>query len=79
MGGVYMGIYITTKPSLFQPFHPFQSTEKVPEQLGVCGDGRVQATQGEECDDGNKIVTDACLSESDTPATVHAHVTHTTV
>ncbi|CAL8397147.1 unnamed protein product [Gadus morhua 'NCC'] len=45
-----------------QPFHPFQSTEKVPEQLGVCGDGRVQATQGEECDDGNKIVTDACLN-----------------
>ncbi|CAL8297480.1 unnamed protein product [Lota lota] len=45
-----------------QPFQPFQSTEKVPEQVGVCGDGRVQANHGEECDDGNKIVTDACLN-----------------
>ncbi|KAJ3602309.1 hypothetical protein NHX12_030068 [Muraenolepis orangiensis] len=44
------------------PFQPFQSTEKVPERVGVCGDGRVQARHGEECDDGNNIVTDACLN-----------------
>ena len=29
----------------------------------MCGDGKVQAQHGEECDDGNQIVTDACLSE----------------
>ncbi|KAK0130765.1 Acetylcholinesterase collagenic tail peptide [Merluccius polli] len=45
-----------------QPFQPFQSTEKLPERVGVCGDGRVQAHHGEECDDGNKVVTDACLN-----------------
>uniref|UniRef100_A0A4W5JYD1 Uncharacterized protein n=1 Tax=Hucho hucho TaxID=62062 RepID=A0A4W5JYD1_9TELE len=51
-----------------QPFQALQSTEKVPERVVVCGDGLVQ--NGEECDDGNKVVTDACLSRS------HAH-THT--
>ncbi|XP_068189464.1 acetylcholinesterase collagenic tail peptide [Antennarius striatus] len=45
-----------------QPFQPFQSTEKVPDRAGVCGDGKVQAQHGEECDDGNQIVTDACLN-----------------
>ncbi|XP_067112127.1 acetylcholinesterase collagenic tail peptide [Osmerus mordax] len=45
-----------------QPFQSFQSTEKVPDRVGVCGDGKVQGQNGEECDDGNKIVTDACLN-----------------
>ncbi|KAF0024686.1 hypothetical protein F2P81_023488 [Scophthalmus maximus] len=45
-----------------QPFQPFQSTEKVPDRVGVCGDGKVHAQHGEECDDGNQIVTDACLN-----------------
>ncbi|XP_034561471.1 acetylcholinesterase collagenic tail peptide [Notolabrus celidotus] len=45
-----------------QPFQPFQSTEKVPDRVGVCGDGKVQPQHGEECDDGNQIVTDACLN-----------------
>ncbi|KAK2830212.1 hypothetical protein Q5P01_018143 [Channa striata] len=45
-----------------QPFQPFQSTEKLPDRVGVCGDGTVQAQHGEECDDGNQIVTDACLN-----------------
>ncbi|XP_010871457.1 acetylcholinesterase collagenic tail peptide [Esox lucius] len=44
-----------------QPFLAFQSTEKVLE-VGVCGDGLVQASNEEECDDGNKVVTDACLN-----------------
>ncbi|XP_017275822.1 acetylcholinesterase collagenic tail peptide [Kryptolebias marmoratus] len=48
--------------SPLQPFQPFQSTEKVPDRVGVCGDGKVQAQHGEECDDGNQIVTDACLN-----------------
>ncbi|XP_038838610.1 acetylcholinesterase collagenic tail peptide-like [Salvelinus namaycush] len=43
-----------------QPFKPLQSTEKVPERVGVCGDGLVQ--NREECDDGNNVVTDACLN-----------------
>ncbi|XP_055749237.1 acetylcholinesterase collagenic tail peptide-like [Salvelinus fontinalis] len=43
-----------------QPFKPLQSTEKVPERVGVCGDGLVQ--NREECDDGNSVVTDACLN-----------------
>lgn len=47
----------------FQPFQPFQSTEKVPDRVGACGDGKVQPQHAEECDDGNQIVTDACLSE----------------
>ncbi|XP_034016400.1 acetylcholinesterase collagenic tail peptide [Thalassophryne amazonica] len=45
-----------------QPFQSFQSTEKVADRVGVCGDGKVQAQHGEECDDGNQIVTDACLN-----------------
>ncbi|XP_039876411.1 acetylcholinesterase collagenic tail peptide isoform X1 [Simochromis diagramma] len=45
-----------------QPFQPYQSTEKVPDRVGVCGDGKVQAQHGEECDDGNQIVTDSCLN-----------------
>ncbi|XP_054619875.1 acetylcholinesterase collagenic tail peptide isoform X1 [Dunckerocampus dactyliophorus] len=45
-----------------QPFQQFQSTEKVPDRVGVCGDGKVQAQHGEECDDGNQIVTDSCLN-----------------
>ncbi|XP_037548812.1 acetylcholinesterase collagenic tail peptide [Nematolebias whitei] len=48
--------------SPLQPFQPFQSTEKVPDPVAVCGDGKVQAQHGEECDDGNQIVTDACLN-----------------
>lgn len=57
-----------------QPFQPFQSTEKAPDRVGTCGDGKVQAQYGEECDDGNQIVTDACLSEScafQTKAKIH--------
>ncbi len=30
----------------------------------VCGDGEVQELNGEECDDGNKVVTDDCVGES---------------
>ncbi|XP_008329687.1 acetylcholinesterase collagenic tail peptide [Cynoglossus semilaevis] len=45
-----------------QPFQQFQSTEKVPDRVGVCGDGKVQSQHGEECDDGNQIVTDSCLN-----------------
>lgn len=45
-----------------QPFQSFQSTEKVQDRIGACGDGKVQPQHGEECDDGNQIVTDACLS-----------------
>ncbi|XP_043993770.1 acetylcholinesterase collagenic tail peptide-like isoform X2 [Gambusia affinis] len=48
--------------SPIQPFQPFQSTETVPERVGVCGDGTVQVQHGEECDDGNQVVTDACLN-----------------
>ncbi|XP_011479168.1 acetylcholinesterase collagenic tail peptide [Oryzias latipes] len=45
-----------------QPFQPFQSTETIPERVGACGDGKVQAQHGEECDDGNQIPTDSCLN-----------------
>ncbi|KAG9345150.1 hypothetical protein JZ751_009693 [Albula glossodonta] len=40
---------------------PFQSTENAPDLEGFCGDGIVQAYNGEECDDGNKVVTDNCI------------------
>ncbi|TSK34730.1 2-hydroxyacyl-CoA lyase 1 [Bagarius yarrelli] len=40
---------------------PFQSTEHAPDQDGFCGDGIVQLENGEECDDGNKVVTDGCV------------------
>ncbi|KAI5106119.1 2-hydroxyacyl-CoA lyase 1 [Silurus meridionalis] len=40
---------------------PFQSTEHAPDQDGFCGDGIVQVVNAEECDDGNKVVTDGCV------------------
>ncbi|XP_028835937.1 acetylcholinesterase collagenic tail peptide isoform X1 [Denticeps clupeoides] len=40
---------------------PFQSMENPPDEEGVCGDGIVQPLSGEECDDGNKVVTDSCV------------------
>ncbi|KPP75002.1 acetylcholinesterase collagenic tail peptide-like [Scleropages formosus] len=40
---------------------PFQSTEMDPDQGGFCGDGVMQALNGEDCDDGNKVVTDGCI------------------
>lgn len=30
----------------------------------MCGDGVVQKLNGEECDDGNKVVTDECVGRS---------------
>uniref|UniRef100_A0A667ZTJ8 Collagen like tail subunit of asymmetric acetylcholinesterase n=1 Tax=Myripristis murdjan TaxID=586833 RepID=A0A667ZTJ8_9TELE len=40
---------------------PFQSTENAPDDEGYCGDGIVQISNGEECDDGNRVVTDGCV------------------
>uniref|UniRef100_A0A8C5A248 Acetylcholinesterase collagenic tail peptide n=1 Tax=Gadus morhua TaxID=8049 RepID=A0A8C5A248_GADMO len=40
---------------------PFQSMENAPEEEGYCGDGIVQIPNGEECDDGNRVVTDSCV------------------
>ncbi|XP_062848441.1 acetylcholinesterase collagenic tail peptide [Trichomycterus rosablanca] len=40
---------------------PFQSMEHAPDQEGFCGDGLVQVENREECDDGNKVVTDGCV------------------
>ncbi|XP_052003138.1 acetylcholinesterase collagenic tail peptide-like [Xyrauchen texanus] len=40
---------------------PFQSMEHDSDQEGFCGDGIVQVVNGEECDDGNKVVTDGCV------------------
>ncbi|XP_062394050.1 acetylcholinesterase collagenic tail peptide [Sardina pilchardus] len=40
---------------------PFQSMENAPDPDGFCGDGIVQHQSGEECDDGNKVVTDSCI------------------
>lgn len=37
--------------------------ERDPDPDGFCGDGTVQVENGEECDDGNKVVTDGCVSE----------------
>lgn len=43
---------------------PFQSMENAPDDDGYCGDGIVQVSTGEECDDRNRVVTDGCVSES---------------
>lgn len=43
---------------------PFQSMENAPDDDGYCGDGTVQVSTGEECDDRNRVVTDGCVSES---------------
>ncbi len=43
---------------------PLQATERMRDGNGVCGDGEVQELNGEECDDGNKVVTDDCVGES---------------
>lgn len=37
--------------------------ERDPDQEGFCGDSIVQVENGEECDDGNKVVTDGCVSK----------------
>lgn len=39
---------------------PFQSMENAPDE-GYCGDGIVQISSGEECDDKNRVVTDGCV------------------
>uniref|UniRef100_A0A8C5GMU7 Collagen-like tail subunit (single strand of homotrimer) of asymmetric acetylcholinesterase n=1 Tax=Gouania willdenowi TaxID=441366 RepID=A0A8C5GMU7_GOUWI len=39
----------------------FQSMENAPDDEGYCGDGIVQITSGEECDDRNRVVTDGCV------------------
>ncbi|KAF7669419.1 hypothetical protein LDENG_00186660 [Lucifuga dentata] len=39
---------------------PFQSMESAPDEEGYCGDGIVQISNGEECDDFNRVVTDGC-------------------
>ncbi|CDQ93023.1 unnamed protein product [Oncorhynchus mykiss] len=52
--------WLPIQTSFFQ-LTPFQSTENAPEQEGYCGDGIVQIPSGEECDDGNRIVTDGCV------------------
>ncbi|KAH0627348.1 hypothetical protein JD844_002942 [Phrynosoma platyrhinos] len=44
---------------LFQQLTPFYSVDYPLEDSSTCGDGIVQ--DGEECDDGNTIVTDACI------------------
>ncbi|RXM28672.1 2-hydroxyacyl-CoA lyase 1 [Acipenser ruthenus] len=41
---------------------PFQRIENPPDPEGVCGDGLVQEHNGEDCDDGNKVVTDGCIN-----------------
>ncbi|XP_048469886.1 acetylcholinesterase collagenic tail peptide [Rhincodon typus] len=41
---------------------PAQLTPSSPHSAGFCGDGIVQEENGEECDDGNKIVTDSCIN-----------------
>ncbi|KAM5157627.1 acetylcholinesterase collagenic tail peptide [Mantella aurantiaca] len=38
---------------------PIQTTAFLADSIGTCGDGIVQ--HDEECDDGNKIVTDSCI------------------
>lgn len=52
---------------------PFQSMENAPDDDGYCGDGVVQASTGEECDDRNRVVTDGCVSKS---CVVSPHVCH---
>lgn len=38
--------------------------ENAPDDEGYCGDGIVQISNGEECDDRNRVVTDGCVSKS---------------
>ncbi|KAL4646910.1 acetylcholinesterase collagenic tail peptide-like [Arapaima gigas] len=40
---------------------PFQTAAETPDLGGYCGDGVTQAYRGEQCDDGNKVVTDGCV------------------
>ncbi|MGH0134511.1 UNVERIFIED_CONTAM: hypothetical protein FKN15_061357 [Acipenser sinensis] len=53
--------YQTCKSHLPGWFSPFQRIENPPDPEGVCGDGLVQEHNGEDCDDGNKAVTDGCI------------------
>lgn len=45
-------------PAQLTPFYPVDYRF---EDGGTCGDGIVQ--DGEECDDGNAVVTDDCISK----------------
>ncbi|KAB5531138.1 hypothetical protein PHYPO_G00137440 [Pangasianodon hypophthalmus] len=40
---------------------PLHATERKKRATWMCGDGEVQLLNGEECDDGNKVVTDECV------------------
>lgn len=53
---------------------PLQATERMGVN-GVCGDGEVQEVNREECDDGNKVVTDDCVGESHDPKNNHVNNT----
>lgn len=46
---------------LFGQLTPFYSVDYRFKDDGTCGDGIVQ--DGEECDDGNAVVTDDCISK----------------
>lgn len=50
--------------------------ERDPDQDGFCGDGIVQVENGEECDDGNKVVTDGCVSEYQVKTADHTCCEH---
>lgn len=54
----------TLKKSFPFQLMPFQSMENAPDDDGYCGDGIVQVSTGEECDDRNRVVTDGCVSKS---------------
>uniref|UniRef100_A0AAY4BE60 Uncharacterized protein n=1 Tax=Denticeps clupeoides TaxID=299321 RepID=A0AAY4BE60_9TELE len=42
-------------------WQPVQSSDRFPDAVGWCGDGVLQPLNGEECDDGNRIITDSCI------------------
>jgi cysteine-rich repeat protein len=60
---LYSSVFKIVNKSILSQLTPFQSMENAPEEEGYCGDGIVQIPNGEECDDGNRVVTDSCVSK----------------
>jgi len=61
---LFVHVIKTLQKTLPFQLTPFQSMENAPDDDGYCGDGIVQISSGEECDDRNRVVTDGCVSKS---------------
>lgn len=53
---------------IFLQLLPLHAMERKKRAGWMCGDGEVQPLNGEDCDDGNRLVTDECVGRSRDPS-----------